>query len=102
MKRVPTGKSTHVAVDEVPPLSKRQLAKLRPMMPAQKGKTRITIMIDDEVLAYFRDHAEREGVGYQTLINEALRNGMTEKLGALEKVLRKIVREELRRAPAAA
>ena len=37
------------------------------------GKTRITIMLDDEILQYFRDRAESEGVGYQTMINAALK-----------------------------
>jgi len=106
MKRATTGKNTHgTAADDVPPLSKRQLAKLRPVMPAMpasKGKTRITIMIDDDVLAFFRDRAERDGIGYQTLLNDMLRNGMAEREGTLEKTLRKIVREELRKAPVAA
>ncbi len=103
MKRVTTGKNTHgTAADDVPPLSKRQLAKLRPVMPVSKGKTRITIMIDDDVLAFFRDRAEHDGIGYQTLLNDMLRNGMAEREGTLEKTLRKIVREELRKAPIAA
>ncbi|WP_321843646.1 BrnA antitoxin family protein [Paraburkholderia bannensis] len=38
-----------------------------------KGKTRITIMLDDDVLQAFRERAANEGKGYQTLINEALR-----------------------------
>ena len=37
-----------------------------------KGKTRITIYIDDAVLNEFRARAERTGVGYQTMMNEAL------------------------------
>lgn len=42
----------------------------------QQGKTRITIMLDDDVLEAFRARAEAEGRGYQTAINEALRNAM--------------------------
>ena len=38
-----------------------------------KGKTRITIYLDDEILASFRERAEAAGLGYQTLINEALK-----------------------------
>lgn len=37
------------------------------------GKTRITIMLDDDVIEHFRAQAEAEGVGYQTLINALLR-----------------------------
>ncbi|TRV02755.1 MAG: hypothetical protein EWV89_00365 [Microcystis wesenbergii Mw_QC_B_20070930_S4] len=36
---------------------------------SSKGKTRITIYLDDEILAYFREQAETAGMGYQTLIN---------------------------------
>ena len=32
----------------------------------QRGKTRITIFIDTEILEWFGDEAEREGRGYQT------------------------------------
>jgi uncharacterized protein (DUF4415 family) len=39
-----------------------------------KRKTRITIYLDDEVLAQFRSLSESCGTGYQTLINAALRN----------------------------
>ena len=42
------------------------------VMPA-KGKTRITIYIDDDILAAFRTRAEKGGSGYQTLMNEALK-----------------------------
>ena len=38
-----------------------------------KRKTRITIYLDDEVLATFRTLSEQSGKGYQTLINAALR-----------------------------
>ena len=37
------------------------------------GKTRITIMLDNDVIEAFRARAEAEGRGYQTAINEALR-----------------------------
>lgn len=41
---------------------------------AVKRKTRITIYLDDEVLATFRNLSEQSGKGYQTLINAALRS----------------------------
>jgi uncharacterized protein (DUF4415 family) len=40
------------------------------------GKTRLTIMLDNNVIAAFRARAEKSGKGYQTLINEALRNAL--------------------------
>ena len=41
------------------------------------GKTRITIMLDDDVIEHVRAQAEAEGVGYQTLINALLRKAAT-------------------------
>ena len=35
----------------------------------QPGKTRITIYIDDDVLEAFRQRAEQQGSGYQTMMN---------------------------------
>ena len=64
-----------------------------------KGKTRITIRLDDEILAWFREQVERAGGGsYQTLINEVLRQHMRHAKEPLEKTLRRVIREELGRA----
>lgn len=40
---------------------------------ASPGKTRITIMLDEDILEAFRKKAEESGLGYQTMINETLR-----------------------------
>lgn len=45
------------------------------------GKTRITVMLDDDVIEYFRAQAEAEGVGYQTRINSILRKASVGVLG---------------------
>ena len=37
------------------------------------GKTKVTIMLDNDIIQHFRLMAEKNGRGYQTLINEALR-----------------------------
>jgi predicted DNA binding CopG/RHH family protein len=50
-------------------------AKRGPVIES-KGKTRITIMLDDDILQAFRERSAHEGKGYQTLINEALRNAV--------------------------
>ncbi len=39
----------------------------------QKGKSRITIYIDDDVLEEFRRYGDKAGKGYQTMINDALK-----------------------------
>jgi uncharacterized protein (DUF4415 family) len=70
-----------------------------------KGKTRITIMLDDDILEHFRARAEAEGMGYQTMINAVLREAAARTKGKVadEKpltasALRKILREELHAA----
>ncbi len=66
--------------------------------PAPAGKTRITIRLDDDVLAWFRAQVEAAGGGnYQTLINAALREHVGQQREPLEETLRRVVREELQR-----
>ena len=64
------------------------------------GKTRITIMLDDDVLEYFRGIAEGKGVGYQTQINAVLKQhmntrGKDDRAPLTAATLRRILREEL-------
>ena len=60
-----------------------------------KGKTRITIMLDNDVISAFRERSDSAGVGYQTLINAALR-GAIGSTPVDEATLRRILREELK------
>ena len=71
-------------------------ARRRALLPA-KGKTRITIYIDDAVLEEFRSRAEKLGGGYQTMMNDALRAYLadTDDRPLTESVLRRVIREEL-------
>ena len=62
----------------------------------QKGKTRISIFIDNEVLQEFRARADKAGTGYQTMMNEALRKFLSEADQPLtEKTLRQVLRQEM-------
>ena len=64
----------------------------------QRGKTRITIHIDNAVLDAFRGRADAAGRGYQTMINEALREHLDHAGAAVNAdTIRRIVREELRK-----
>ena len=66
------------------------------VVPAPKGKTRITIRIDDDILDWFRGTVDEAGGGnYQTLINDALREYITNQQEPIEVILRRVVREEL-------
>lgn len=57
------------------------------------GKTRITMRVDNEVLAVFKARAEMTGGSYQTLINEALKQVATGQ--TLADVVRQTIRQEL-------
>lgn len=69
------------------------------VVPVPKGKTRITIRIDDDILDWFRGEVDAAGGGnYQTLINHALREYLKQQQQPLEELLRRVVREELQSA----
>ena len=68
------------------------------VVASARGKTRITIRIDDDVLQWFRDQVHKAGGGsYQTSINEALRAFIAAQDSKLEDTLRRVLREELPR-----
>ncbi len=70
--------------------------KRGPVIRPSKGKTRITIRIDDDILVWFRQQVHAAGGGnYQTLINMALRDYVHTKREPFEDTLRHIIREEL-------
>ena len=70
-----------------------------PVIAAPKGKTRITIRLDDDVLAWFKAKVHEAGGGnYQSLINTALRDHMARSDEPLEQTLRRVLREELKSA----
>jgi uncharacterized protein (DUF4415 family) len=66
--------------------------------PEPRGKTRITIRLDEDLVDHFLKESDASGgaTGYQTLINEALRQHVEGKAPKLEDTLRRVLREELR------
>lgn len=69
------------------------------MAIASPGKRRITIMLDDDIIEYFRALAEKDGTGYQTRINAVLRSVMlsdtVEPAALTLDDIRTVLREEL-------
>lgn len=66
------------------------------MVKPAKGKARITIRLDTDLVDWFRERADRAGGGsYQAMINAALREHITRE--PWERALRRVLREELRR-----
>ena len=78
--------------------SKGKRGRVSPAEPEQRGKTRITIRLDEDLVDHFLQQAERSGgaIGYQTLINNALRQHVEGAAPLLEDTLRRILREEMR------
>jgi uncharacterized protein (DUF4415 family) len=69
------------------------------VVPAEPGKARITIRLDKAVLNWFRSEAhEAGGASYQGLINEALLRHIAATQEPLEGTLRRVIREELKKA----
>lgn len=63
------------------------------------GKTRVTLYLDDDLLAACRERAAGSGQGYQTLINETLRATLLADTAPLtEAKLRQVLHEMLHAA----
>ena len=74
-------------------------AKRGPIVRPDPNKVRITIRLDADIIDHFKDIVHKSGGGnYQTLINEALRDHIQAHDKELEKTLRKVIREELKKA----
>jgi uncharacterized protein (DUF4415 family) len=66
------------------------------VLPVSANKVRITIRLDKDIIDWFKSQVESAGGGnYQTLLNDALRDYIANRAEPLEKVLRRVVREEL-------
>ena len=69
------------------------------VLKTPRGKSRITIRLDNDALDWFRTRVHEAGGGnYQTLINAALRQYVGAEDPPLAELLRQVVREELERA----
>ena len=72
----------------------KDIPHLARLQAEARGKRRITIMLDNFVIEAFRQLADSEGIGYQTLINRTLRESLVD--GPVsEETLRRVIREEL-------
>ena len=81
---------------DYPPITQSDLnrAKFRVNRQAAPRKQRVIIMLDTGLIEYFK--AQAGDRGYQTMINEALRQVVE------RETLRRVVREELEEHPPAA
>ena len=84
-----------IDLSDIPEVTEDQMARATLRVggkPVPRGKVRINIYLDAKVVAYFKTQAG--GRGYQTLINEALKQSIRQR--DLESTLRRVIREELR------
>lgn len=76
--------------------------KRGPIITPDQGKTRITIRLDTDILDWFREQVVKAGGGnYQTMLNNALREHVRDRREPIEKTIRRVIREELKKRGAA-
>jgi uncharacterized protein (DUF4415 family) len=81
-----------IDISEIPEVTAEQIAHAVLRVggkPVDRGKVRVNINLDAEVVAYFK--AEAGGRGYQTLINETLKDSI--RMKGIETLLRRVIRE---------
>jgi uncharacterized protein (DUF4415 family) len=87
-------KDEEIDMSDIPEVTAEQMARAKLRVGGKvvsKGKVRVNIYLDNEVIEYFR--ARAGGRGYQTLINETLKDRMHQSW--MEEMLRRVIREEL-------
>ena len=83
-----------IDISDIPEVSENHIVNARLRFsgkPLSKGKVRVNIFLDSNVVAYFKTAAG--GRGYQTLINKTLKESIVRR--DFESTLRKVIREEL-------
>jgi uncharacterized protein (DUF4415 family) len=83
-----------IDLSDIPEVTAEQMARAQLRVGGQsisKSKVRVNIYLDAEVIEYFK--ARASGRGYQTLINETLKESM--QYNRMEEILRRVIREEL-------
>lgn len=83
-----------IDLSEVPEVTAEQMSRAKLRVggkPVSSGKVRVNMYLDAEIVAYFKVQAG--GRGYQTLINQTLRESIRHQ--NLEEILRRVIREEL-------
>ena len=96
-QRITSMQDEDIDTSDIPKVTENQMAKAKLRLGGRavsKGKIRVNIFLDAEVVAYFK--AKAGGRGYQTLINEALKANIRNI--DLENILRRVIREELHAA----
>jgi len=83
-----------IDLTDIPEVTAEQMAQAELRMGGKvisKGKVRVNMYLDAAIVEYFK--AKAGGRGYQTLINETLKDSIRHQ--DLEQILRQVIREEL-------
>jgi uncharacterized protein (DUF4415 family) len=83
-----------IDLSDIPEVTAEQMARAKLRVGGKsisKSKVRVNIYLDAAVIEYFK--ARAGGRGYQTLINETLKESM--QYNRMEEILRRVIREEL-------
>ena len=89
-----TARDEDIDLSDIPEITEEQMARSVMRVggePVPKEKVRVSMYLDADIVAFFK--AKAGGRGYQTLINETLRDSVTSE--ELERLLRRVIREEL-------
>ena len=87
-------KDEDIDLSEIPEVTAEQIARSSFRVgggPVSRRKVRVNIYLDAEIVAYFK--AQAGGRGYQTLVNEALKENI--RMKGIESLLRQVIREEI-------
>jgi len=93
-ERIHAMQDEDIDLSDIPEVTENQMARATLRIggkPVPKGKVRVNILLDANVVAYFKTQAG--GQSYQTLINEALKTNILHH--DLESMLRRVIHEEL-------
>jgi uncharacterized protein (DUF4415 family) len=96
-ERIKMMEDKEIDLTDIPEITEEQLEKATLRVggkPVAKGKVRVNMYLDSEVVEYFKAQAGNRG--YQTLINETLKESM--RGDKIEAIVRQVIREELNNA----
>ncbi len=91
---IKTMEDKEIDLTDIPEITAEQLEKATLRVGGKlvsKGKVRVNMYLDSEVVEYFKAQAGNRG--YQTLINETLKESI--RGDKLESIIRQVIREEL-------
>lgn len=85
-----------IDLSDIPEVTKGQITRAVLRIggkPVPKGKVRVHLALDAEIVAYYKAQSRPLRKAYQSLINDALKASISAR--DMEAILRRVIREEL-------